>query len=174
MSLLLKDIVRPDIRPDTNATSYKDWARAFATNEDYTIRPSTRAVFDLVFGERVASDELRYSQDVGAAPTKSEFVRNEADIVRLFNKQIAGPVMEYWRGRWLISQSSESAPLFVTQFQGVVDTHFFYPQGYDELTTVEFKAPGAIDSTWWSDEDHSSGARRLGRELRGSVFAPRA
>lgn len=169
---LFENIVRPNILPHVQSeTSNKAWARAFEPLS-YTFRPSTQAVFDAIFGARSATDEPRYSQDVVLAPEKSEFVRTEGDVVRLFNKQIGGPVLDLWRGRWLVDQSSESSPFPPTQFQGFVDTHFFNPRGYEELSFVEFKAPGTIDSTWWTDKDPSSGARRLGRELRGLVFAP--
>jgi hypothetical protein len=170
---LFEDIVELDILPGAeNATSVKPWAKSYHPIREYRLQPSTRTAFDTVFGRLTEGDEPRYAQQVVPAPERSEFVRTEADVTRVFNKHIAGPVMEYWGGQWSIIQSSESSPFRPSSFDGIVDTQFVGGQlPYPQLTIVEFKAPGTIAASWSTGESHSSGSIRLGRELRGSVFA---
>jgi hypothetical protein len=170
---LFDDIVDLDILPGASSvTSVKPWATRYETMERYTLHYPTRLAFDTIFGGITEGDEPRYDQPVVPAPEKKEYVRTEGDVTRVFNNHIAGPVMEFWNDRWYITQSSESSPFRASSFEGVVDTQFVkIHSAFHQLSIVEFKAPGTIASSWSKGENQSSGTKRLGRELRGSVFA---
>jgi hypothetical protein len=171
---LFEDIVELDILPGAaSVTSTKPWAQRYDPVEQYRLNPSTQIAFDTIFGESTEGDGPRYDQAVVQAPEIKEYVRTEGDVARVFNKHIGGPVMEFWNGQWYITQSSESSPFRSSSFEGVVDTQFVkIDSGYHQLAIVEFKAPGTIAPSWSTGGAQSSGTKRLGRELRGLVFAP--
>jgi hypothetical protein len=167
---LFNDIVEPDMRDDANnTTSSKPWALSFATIEEYTFYKPQRSVFDALLGPLFPDDTERFSYDTVDPPEESEYTVNEADVTRLFLKQISGIVMpHYRRDSFPVIELSQSAP-FDSDFSGFVDSQFVKAHNGKlvPLTIGEMKAPGTIDRTWSSDGNLSSGAKRLGRELRG-------
>lgn len=169
---LFDDIPELDILPGaTNRTSTKPWAQGYGSVEQYRLQPSTRIAFDTIFGKLTEADEHRYDQEVVPGPERKEFVRTEGDVARAFYTHISGPVMEYWSNKWYMTQSSESSPFTPSSFEGFVDTQFVkIDSGYHQSTIVEFKAPGTIAPSWATGAPQSSATKRLGSELRGSVY----
>jgi hypothetical protein len=165
---LFQDIPKLDILPGAESTtSYKNWGNDYSPINAYRLHDSSQAAFDAVFGAPTAADLQRYNQEVVPAPERGEFVRNEGDVVRVWDRHIAGPVKEYWK----VIQANESSPLVYSPFPGIVDTQFvLYMTQYYQLTFVEHKTPGVIAPSWKAKGLQSSPTLRLGRELRGSVF----
>jgi hypothetical protein len=110
-------------------------------------------------------DTNRIAQAVAQAPSTEEYVKNEADAVRLFHKQISGVVMPHFTSIPLVQELDQSGPLSNTSFGGFVDTQFFQSPTQELLAIGEHVAPGNIDSEWRPTQQ-STKSRNLGRELR--------
>ncbi|KNG44559.1 hypothetical protein DDE82_009117 [Stemphylium lycopersici] len=165
---LEQDIVAPLLVPNTTAkTSVKPWAQAFNDLGNLTLHPSTKHAFDNVFGPMSLDDTNRIAQVVAQAPPPStaEFVKNEADAVRLFHKQVSGVVMSYFTSIPLVMELDQSGPLGNTSFSGSVDTQFFHSRTKGLLAIGEHKTPGVIRPEW-SPARQTSETQDLGRELR--------
>jgi hypothetical protein len=163
---LEQNIIPPLLVQNTNAhTSVKPWAQAFNDLTNLTLHPSTKQAFDNVFGPMLFDDTNRIAQTVTQAPSTAEFVKNEADAVRLFHKQISGVVMPHFVSIPLVQELDQSGPLGYTSFSGTVDTQFFRSPTQELLAFGEIKAPGIIGSNW-SPAQQRTKSRDLGRELR--------
>ncbi|OAL56124.1 hypothetical protein IQ07DRAFT_583517 [Pyrenochaeta sp. DS3sAY3a] len=170
---LLHNIAQPDLGQIlANTTSVKAWANEFNVPV-LTLHPNSRTSFDTVFGPLDQQDNLRLALVTNPPPTHSEHVENEADVERLFHKQISGPVMEVWNGPYKLEEIGQSIPVNSSSFSGKVDEQFVKlrsaAQGHAAVTVGELKAPGTIDSSWGSPP-LSSGATRLARELCGYAY----
>jgi hypothetical protein len=163
---LEQDIVAPILVQNTTAqTSVKPWAQAFNDLTNLTLHPSTKYAFDNVFGPMLLDDTTRIAQAVAQAPPTAEFVKNEADAVRLFHTQISLIVMQYFLSMPVVKQLDQSGPLGNTSFGGFVDTQFFHALTQELLAIGEHKAPGVIEDEW-SPARQTSATQDLGRELR--------
>jgi hypothetical protein len=163
---LEQDIVVPHLVQNTAAhTSVKPWAQAFNDLTNLTLHPSTKYAFDNVFGPMLLDDTTRIAQAVAQAPPTAEFVKNEADAVRLFHTQISLVVMQYFSSMPVVKQLDQSGPLGNSSFGGFVDTQFFQVPTRELLAIGEHKTPGVIGSEW-SPARQTAETRDLGRELR--------
>jgi hypothetical protein len=163
---LEQDIVAPLLVQNTTAhTSVKPWVQAFNDLTNLTLHPSTKHAFDNVFGPMLLDDTNRIAQAVAQAPPTAEFVKNEADAVRLFHTQISGVVMQYFSSMPMVMQLDQSGPLGNTSFGGFVDTQFIRFSTQELLAIGEHKTPGVIESEW-SPARQSTKSRDFGRELR--------
>jgi hypothetical protein len=163
---LLQDIVLPNLvmNPDAE-TSVKHWADNSNDLTNLTLRQSTKLAFDEVFGLPNTDDTTRFGHAIAQAPQTAELVKNEADVVRLFHKQISGVVMQYFIGMPWATELDQSGPLGMTSFGGDVDTQFLHMATKGLLAIGEHKTPGVI-ATEWNPARQAEKARRLGRELR--------
>jgi hypothetical protein len=120
-----EDIVEPLIEPGaSNATSHKPWASGFNAVDSFILYDSTKATFDAIFGPLLPDDTIRLNYDSPEPPEEQEFVNNEADVTRLFQKQISGAVMPAWRRPDYVVELSQRGPWGNTSFPGLVDTQF--------------------------------------------------
>jgi hypothetical protein len=164
---LEQDIIPPLLIPNENAsTSVKSWANGFNDLTNVTLRQSTKREFDTVFGPMALDDTNRITQTVVQVPSTQELVTNEADVGRLFHKQISGVVMPYFASIPLALEADQTAPLGATSFTGSVDTQFIQFSTKGLLAIGEHKTPGVIDSEWRRGRQTSK-SLALGRELRG-------
>jgi hypothetical protein len=174
--------VKPYFLPVQNRqTSVKSWTHGF-DSINATPHPPTRLEFDRVFGDFWPDDQDRWEVEGEDPPQEQEWVRSEADVARLFCKQISGPVMALWYSNPEVRELYQCIPARMIDedpdFTGKVDCSFMTetPRTTGTLQTkffdfalVEFKAPGVIDFVNWTSGSLSSGDKRLARELRGYV-----
>jgi hypothetical protein len=164
---LEQNITAPILVENTNAqTSVKPWAQTFNDLTNLTLHLPTKDAFDNVFGPMLFDDTNRTAQAVAQAPQTAEFIKNEADVVRLFHRQISGVVMQYFTSIPLSKELDQSGPLGATSFSGFVDFQVVRFPTQELLAIGEHKTPGVIESEW-SPARQSSKSRNLGRELRG-------
>jgi hypothetical protein len=178
--ILERDIVQPYFLPfKSKQTSVKSWTHEFDSINSIP-HPPTRVEFDRVFGAFGPDDEDRWEVEGDEPPQEQEWVKSEADVARLFCKQISGPVMALWYNNPEVRELYECIPARMIDedpdFTGKVDCSFMTetPQTTGMLQTmffdfavVELKAPGVIDSINWTSGSLSTGDKRLARELRG-------
>jgi hypothetical protein len=163
---LLQDITAPILVENTDAqSSVKPWAQTFNDLTNLTLHPPTKYEFDNVFGPILLDDTNRIAQAVAQAPQTAEFVKNEADVVRLFHKQISGVVMQHFTSMPLGKELDQSGPLGATSFGGTIDFQVVRVPTQELLAIGEHKTPGLIESEWRSARQ-STKSQNLGRELR--------
>ncbi|KAF1366158.1 hypothetical protein EJ07DRAFT_94579 [Lizonia empirigonia] len=167
---LLQDIIPPNLVDNTNAkTSAKPWADNSNDLTNFTLHQSTKLEFDNVFGPLNLDDTNRFGYVIAQAPPIAEFVMKEADVARLFHRQVSGVVLQYFMLMLLVMELDQSGPLGMTSFSGVVDTQFLHTATKGLLAIGEFKTPGVI-ATEWSPARQAEKAKMLGRELREYAY----
>jgi hypothetical protein len=90
---LEQNISPPLLVQNTDAhTSVEHCAQVFNDLTNLILHPSTKLAFDNVFGPMLLDDTNRIAQAVAQAlpPSTAEFVKNEADAVRLLHRRISG------------------------------------------------------------------------------------
>ncbi|OAL42564.1 hypothetical protein IQ07DRAFT_465690, partial [Pyrenochaeta sp. DS3sAY3a] len=134
--------------------------------------------FDQVFGPLLPDDDARLAIEGVDPPEQSELLAGEADVTRLFSKQLSGVVMSAYTGDYLLTEVHQAMPMRdqgqqTTSCPGRVDCSFYKTEPDGSVFDVaigDFKAPGAIDKTWWEAGEMATKAKSLGRELRGYAY----